>query len=226
MLSYKNWKMINENLNRTLGLSQVQSLGLVSPIHTEEKKAEEPAEQKHCKYCGKMSKKTMKKEEFDEEDDVEEKEEEEEGDDEEEKEEEEGDDEEEEEEKEEEDGDDEEEEESDEDEVKESVSHTKKHKNHKKQKKHMKHMKCMKCMKKMKHMDGDVDGDGKKDFSDIMAKRMIASGMPKKVAIAKAKKVHQKHSKKKKKMNESSDANWMNGVFGSNPQQKFYDGIS
>ena len=84
MLSYKNWKMINENLNRTLGVSQVQSLGLVSPIHTEEKKAEEPAEQKNCKYCGKMSKKTMKKEEFDEEDDVEEKEEgEEEGDEEE-----------------------------------------------------------------------------------------------------------------------------------------------
>ena len=34
----------------------------------------------------------------------------------------------------------------------------------------------------------DVTGDGKANFADVMASRMIASGMPKNVAIAKAKK--------------------------------------
>lgn len=34
----------------------------------------------------------------------------------------------------------------------------------------------------------DVTGDGKADFADVMASRMIASGVPKHIAIAKAKK--------------------------------------
>jgi len=34
----------------------------------------------------------------------------------------------------------------------------------------------------------DVTGDGKEDFTDVMASRMMASGLPKKKAIAKAEK--------------------------------------
>lgn len=47
--------------------------------------------------------------------------------------------------------------------------------------------------KKAKKAKGkDVTGDGKADFADVMASRMIASGVPKKVAIAKSKKYEKK----------------------------------
>lgn len=47
--------------------------------------------------------------------------------------------------------------------------------------------------KKAKKSKGkDVTGDGKADFADVMASRMIASGVPKKVAIAKSKKYEKK----------------------------------
>lgn len=50
-----------------------------------------------------------------------------------------------------------------------------------------------------KHMAKDVTGDGKADFADVMASRMIAGGMDKEEAIKKAHAIHSKHSKKKKK---------------------------
>lgn len=50
-----------------------------------------------------------------------------------------------------------------------------------------------------KHMAKDVTGDGKSDFADVMASRMIAGGMDKEEAIKKAHAIHSKHSKKKKK---------------------------
>ena len=45
-----------------------------------------------------------------------------------------------------------------------------------------------------KHVKGDVTGDGKADFADVLASRMMASGMPKHVAIKKA----HHHAKKNK----------------------------
>lgn len=48
--------------------------------------------------------------------------------------------------------------------------------------------------KSNKHVDGDVTGDGKADFADVLASRMMASGMPKKAAIKKA----HHHAKKNK----------------------------
>lgn len=39
----------------------------------------------------------------------------------------------------------------------------------------------------------DVTGDGKADFTDVMASRMMASGLPKKAAIKKAEKVTSKN---------------------------------
>ena len=84
MLSYKNWKNVNENFgSRMLGISVPQSLGFLNNMHTEVKAEEEPeetnvhpdgemvdpAEKKDeadgpkCKYCGKKSKK-MKKEDY------------------------------------------------------------------------------------------------------------------------------------------------------------------
>lgn len=50
-----------------------------------------------------------------------------------------------------------------------------------------------------KHMAKDVTGDGKSNFADVMASRMIAGGMDKEEAIKKAHAIHSKHSKKKKK---------------------------
>jgi len=86
MLSYKNWKNVNENFgSRMLGISVPQSLGFLNNMHTEVKAEEEPEETnvhpdgemvdpaekkdqadgpKKCKYCGKKSKK-MKKEDYD-----------------------------------------------------------------------------------------------------------------------------------------------------------------
>ena len=45
-----------------------------------------------------------------------------------------------------------------------------------------------------KHVKGDVTGDGKADFADVLASRMMASGMPKHAAIKKA----HDHAKKNK----------------------------
>lgn len=45
----------------------------------------------------------------------------------------------------------------------------------------------------------DVTGDGKADFADVMASRMIAGGMDKEEATKKAHAIHDKHKKKKKK---------------------------
>ena len=45
----------------------------------------------------------------------------------------------------------------------------------------------------------DVTGDGKSDFADVMASRMIAGGMDKEKAIKKAHEITNKHKKKKKK---------------------------
>lgn len=42
--------------------------------------------------------------------------------------------------------------------------------------------------KNKKKVSGDVTGDGKADFADVMTSRMIASGIPKNIAIFKAKK--------------------------------------
>lgn len=39
----------------------------------------------------------------------------------------------------------------------------------------------------------DVTGDGKADFTDVMASRMMASGLPKKAAVKKAEKVTSKN---------------------------------
>ncbi len=86
MLSYKNWKNLNENFgSRMLGISVPQSLGFLNNMHTEVKAEEEPEETnvhpdgemvdpaekkdeadgpKKCKYCGKKIKK-MKKEDYD-----------------------------------------------------------------------------------------------------------------------------------------------------------------
>lgn len=56
-----------------------------------------------------------------------------------------------------------------------------------------------KAKKKKKHMSKDVTGDGKADFADVMASRMMAGGMSEKDAIEKAHAIHNKHKKKKKK---------------------------
>ena len=41
----------------------------------------------------------------------------------------------------------------------------------------------------------DVTGDGKEDFTDVMASRMMASGLPKKKAISKAEKATKKYKR-------------------------------
>ena len=50
---------------------------------------------------------------------------------------------------------------------------------------------------KEKSKGKDVTGDGKKDFADVLASRMIASGMSKEEAIKKAHHHADKHKKKK-----------------------------
>jgi len=69
-----------------------------------------------------------------------------------------------------------------------------------------------------KDVDSDKDSskDSGKDSEAAIISKLMKKGLPEKLAIAIAKK------KTKKKMNESK---WMEGVFGSNPKQKFYDGI-
>lgn len=42
--------------------------------------------------------------------------------------------------------------------------------------------------KSKKKVAGDVTGDGKADFADVMTSRMVASGIPKNIAIFKSKK--------------------------------------
>ena len=272
MLSYKNWKQINENFNRSLGLSMPQSLGIMSQIHTEaEDKPEEtnvhtdgemvqpstkkdeadgPKKSKKCKYCGKGMKKEEHEQEQEQEQEQEHEEEHEEEHDDEENDEEEHDDEEhddeehddeehDDEEHDEEEHDEEEHDEEEHEDIEESKSCDCEDKKNMKHMKHMKHMKCMKCMKsestkhkksdkknkmkkmkyskKMKYMKKDVTGDGKADFADVLASRMMASGMKKSEAIKKAEASHAKHKK-----NEST---WMDGVFGHSPSKKFYDGI-
>ena len=53
---------------------------------------------------------------------------------------------------------------------------------------------------KEKSKGKDVTGDGKKDFADVLASRMIASGMSKEEAIKKAHHHADKHKKKKNKL--------------------------
>jgi len=48
---------------------------------------------------------------------------------------------------------------------------------------------------KKKSKKNDVTGDGKADFADVMASRMMASGLPKEDAIEKAEKVTSKPKK-------------------------------
>ena len=171
MLSYKNWKMLNENFNRSLGISSPQSLGIMSSMHTEVKDEAEPEETntsadgemvqpsskkdeadgpKKCKkcgkYCGKMCK-AMKKEEHDhdedehEEEEHEDHEEEEHEDHDEDEHEEEEHDDHEEEEEDEEDNEEEEEEDDEDDDYEEAT------KSCGCDSKEKKKMKCMKCMK-------------------------------------------------------------------------------
>lgn len=49
--------------------------------------------------------------------------------------------------------------------------------------------------KAKKHVKGDVTGDGKADFKDVLASRMMASGLPKNAAIKKAHHHAKKHEK-------------------------------
>ena len=252
MLSYKNWKSLNESIfNRSLGLSSPQSLGLISPIHSEGKAKKEVIEDESgdgetvpaasekdepkmvkCKHCGKYSK-MMKKEEMEheeeesEEEDHKEEDHEDEGESEEEDHEEEDESEEDEDESEEEDHDEEDEEESEEEDMEES-------KKHKKGKKHMKHMKCMKCMheavshKKKKSKKGKKHMKHMKCMKCMKADDVEVRDINKNGKIEGWEKARAKAIKKSlKEKNESVDENaWMKDVFGSNPQQKFYDGMN
>ena len=96
-------------------------------------------------------------------------------------------------------------------------------------------MKCMKCMKESSYNESkksthkkkskkivpkkDVESseDSSEDSEASIISRLVKKCLPEKLAIAVAKK------KMKKIKNESS---WMEGVFGINPTQKFFDGIS
>lgn len=191
MIPYRKWKFLSESIfNRTLGITNHQSLGLISPFLTAQDGAQEvtsnqdgeenvlvdekrshgkkkKSETETCKYCGsKMKKEHMDEDEYegdeDEsgEDEEEEEEEEGEGEDEEGYEGESGEGEDEEGEDEDEEGEDGEDEDEDEDEG--DMDESKKHKS----KKGMKHMKCMKCMKesfKYNFMKGKKGKKGKKD---------------------------------------------------------------
>ena len=191
MIPYRKWKFLNESIfNRTLGITNHQSLGLISPFLTAQDGAQEvtsnqdgeenvlvdekrshgkkkKSETETCKYCGSK----MKKEHMDEDEDEYEGDEGEREEDDEEEEGDESDDEGDEGDDEDDEGDegDDEDEEGDEgdDEDKEGedegdMDESKKHKS----KKGMKHMKCMKCMKesfKYNFMKGKKGKKGKKD---------------------------------------------------------------
>lgn len=173
MIPYRKWKFLNENIfNRSLGITNHQSLGLISPFLTQDaaqevtsnqdgeqnedgeknvlsEKKKKTSKMDTCKYCGsKMKKEHMNDEDEDYENEDEEDSEEDE--DEEEEEEDEVDDDGDEEE-EGDDGDEEEEgeegeEDEEEDEGEEGMGESRSHKKSGK-KNSMKHMKCMSCMK-------------------------------------------------------------------------------
>ena len=247
MLSYKNWKSLNESiLNRSLGISSPQSLGLVSPIHTEAEKnkkviedetgdgetvpasseKDEPSMMK-CKHCGKYSK-MMKKEEMEHEEEEHEEEEHEEEDHEEEDHEEEDHEEEDHEEE------DHEEEDHEEEDHEEDIEE-----GHKKDKKKMKHMKCMKCMheavshkkkkskkakKNMKHMKCMKC---MKHMKKMKSHEVEERDINKNGKIEPWEKARAKAIKKNLEKNESTnDDSWMKDIFGNNPQQKFFDGLN
>ena len=250
MLSYKNWKSLNESiLSRSLGISSPQSLGLVSPIHTEAEKnkkviedetgdgevvpasskKDEPSMMK-CKHCGKYSK-MMKKEEMEYEEEGHD----EEGHDEEGHDEEGHDEEDHDEEGHDEEGHDEEdhdEEDHDEEDFEEA-------KGHKKDKKHMKHMKCMKCMQESVSHKKKKTKKGKKNMKHMKCmkcmkhmKKMKSHDVEerdinKNGKIEPWEKARAKAIKKNLEKNESVNSDsWMKDVFGINPQQKFFDGLN
>ena len=197
MLSYKNWKSLNESFfNQTLGLSNHQNLGLVSPsslfdpVHSEAKAKKEVIEDESgdgetvpaasekddpkmgkCKYCGKYSKK-MKKEDIDHE--YEESMEDHEGD--EDHEDYEGDEDHEDHEGDEDHEDyegDEDHDESDEDHESDEYhdeSDEDEFEESKKHKKHMKHMKCMKCMKESSYNESKKSTHKKKSKKSVPKK--------------------------------------------------------
>ena len=249
MLSYKNWKMLNENFNRSLGISSPQSLGIMSSMHTEVKDEAEPEETntsadgemvqpsskkdeadgpKKCKkcgkYCGKMCK-AMKKEEHDHDEDEHE-EDEHEDHEEEEHEEEEHDDHEE----------DEHEEDEEEDEDDDYEEATKSCGCDSKEKKKMKCMKCMKesvAHKKMKKHSKKMGkyskkmGKYSKKMKYLKAHEVEPKDINKNGKIDGWEKARADAIKKSIKKNESvNDDAWMNGVFGQKPDTKFFDGIS